>query len=274
MSKPDFIGIGAMKAGTTWLYQCLSEHPEIHLPDKELNFFGDQATWSMGFDWYEKQLESNKKVTGEFSVFYLAHTYVIPRIYNRYPATKLIVCLRNPIDRSFSHYLHDVRYGVFDQSLTFNEATEQFPYLIDNSCYSTFIKEYLKYFSPQQMLFLIYEDSLKDPLQYVQSVYRFLEVDDRFVPLSLDKKIHPSYKPRFNLLEKIIYRRALKVKALKNYWLDKKIGKVTIKMLYRLNKKKEPPTPTIIEQEKLKLYFQPEIKELEKLINRPLTEWL
>ena len=117
MSRPDFIGIGAMKAGTTWLYQCLSEHPEIPLPDKELNFFGDQDTWSMGFDWYEKQLESNKNVTGEFSVFYLVHPYVIPRIYNRYPATKLIVCLRNPIDRSFSHYLHDVRYGVFDLSL-------------------------------------------------------------------------------------------------------------------------------------------------------------
>ena len=124
------------------------------------------------------------------------------------------------------------------------------------------------------MLFLIYENSLKDPLQYVQSVYRFLEVDDQFSPPSLEKKIHPSYKPCFNLLEKIIYRRSLKLKALKNFWLNKKISAATIKMLYRLNKRKDLPTPTIIEREKLKLYFQPEIKELEKLINRPLTEWL
>ena len=287
MSKPNFIGIGAMKAGTTWLYQCLSEHPEIHLPDKELNFFGDQDTWSMGFDWYEKQLKSDKKVTGEFSVFYLVHPYVAPRIHNRYPETKLIVCLRNPINRSFSHYLHDVRYGVFDKSLTFSEAIEQFPYLIKHSCYSVFIKEYLKYFSPQQILFLIYEDSLQNPLQYVQSVYKFLKVDDQFVPPSLRKKIHPSYNPRFNLLEKFIYRRALKIKTTKNYWLDKKIGKTVIKILYlfagvqwcariyiRLNKRKDLSTFVTNEQEKLKTYFQPEIKELEKLINRPLTQWL
>ena len=274
MSKPNFIGIGAMKAGTTWLYQCLSEHPEIHLPDKELNFFGDQDTWSMGFDWYEKQLKSDKKVTGEFSVFYLAHPYVALRIHNRYPETKLIVCLRNPINRSFSHYLHDVRYGVFDKSLTFSEAIEQFPYLVKNSCYSVFIKEYLKYFSSQQILFLIYEDSLQNPLQYVQSVYRFLKVDDQFVPPSLHKKIHPSYKPRFNLLEKLIYRRALKIKTTKNYWLDKKIGKTVIKILYRLNKRKDLSSLVTNEQKKLKTYFQPEIKELEKLINRPLTQWL
>lgn len=210
-------------------------------------------------------------MTGEFSVFYLAHSYVIPRIYNRYPATKLIVCLRNPIDRSFSHYLHDVRYGVFDQSLTFNEAAEQFPYLIDNSCYSTFIKKYLKYFSPQQMLFLIYEDSLKDPLQYVQSVYRFLEVDDQFVPPSLKKKIHPSYKPRFNLLEKIIYRRAL-VRFAKKNWLGKKMGCVTSQLLFNFNK--EQISLSDADRDKMEKYFYSEIKELESLIGRPLTQWL
>ncbi|HCX45158.1 TPA: hypothetical protein DGT35_00990 [Patescibacteria group bacterium] len=271
MSKPDFIGIGAMKAGTTWLYQCLSEHPEIFLIEKEFNFFSNKKKWLEGFDWYEKQLENSKKVTGEFSVVYLPNPHAHLRIHNRYPNTKLIVCLRNPADRTFSHYLHGTKSGFINKLISFSEAVKQFPHLTQTSCYSTFIKKYLKYFSPQQMLFLIYEDSLKDPLQYVQSVYRFLEVDDQFVPPSLEKNIFPSYKPRFNLLEKIIYRRAL-VRFAKKTWLGKKMGRVTSQLLFNFNK--EQVSLSDADRDKMEKYFYSEIKELESLIGRPLTQWL
>ena len=271
MSKPDFIGIGAMKAGTTWLYQCLSEHPEISLVEKEFNFFSNNKKWLRGFDWYEKKLENSKKITGDFSVVYLPNPHAHLRIHNRYPETKLIVCLRNPVDRTFSHYLHGTKYGFIDKSIAFSEAVEQFSYLTKTSCYSVFIKKYLKYFSPQQMLFLIYEDSLQNPLQYVQSVYRFLGADDQFVPPSLRKKIHPSYKPRFNLLEKLIYRRSL-VRFAKKNWLGKRLGRATSQLLFKFNK--EQANLSDGDREKMKDYFYSEIKELERLTNRPLTQWL
>ena len=104
MSRPDFIGLGAMKTGTTWLHQCLLEHPEINLSEKELNFFGDPVTWSKGFDWYEKKLESDKKIIGEFSVFYLAHPFVASRIHARYPDIKA-AWKHTGIHRTY-HWLH------------------------------------------------------------------------------------------------------------------------------------------------------------------------
>ena len=88
----------------------------------------------------------------------------------------------------------------------------------------------------QQILLLIYEDSLQNPLQYIQLVYRFLGVDDQFIPPSLHKKIHPSYKPHFNLLEKFIYRRSF-IRLVKKYWLSRKLGRATSQLLFKLNKK-------------------------------------
>jgi len=270
MSKPDFIGIGAMKAGTTWLYQCLLEHPAIYMPEKEIGFFSHDKVWNKGFDWYEKKIESSKKITGEFTVFYLDHPDAPLRIHNQYPETKLIICLRNPMDRSFSHYLHGIRYNFIDRSLTFSEAVKQHPYLIKNSCYSLFLQNYLRYFSSQQLLILIYEDSLKDPLHYVQSVYKFLNADSQFVPPSLNTKIHISYKPRFNLLEKFLYQPMFS--KLRRYWLGKKIGRFINRLLYKINNEKALALTTN-EKNRLKEYFQPEIQKIEQIINRSLSEW-
>lgn len=130
---PDFIIIGAQKGGTTSLYAYLCEHPQV-LPafSKEVHYF--DYNFHKGLPWYYSNfplslrlhaLESwqhHKLVTGEASPYYLFHPLAPQRISTLLPDVKLIVVLRNPIDRAFSHYQMMVRKGV--ETLPFEEAME------------------------------------------------------------------------------------------------------------------------------------------------------
>ena len=84
--NPDFIGLGAQKSGTSWIYTCLSEHPEVYMPVKEVQFFSQESNWSKGYGWYEDILEKCPPGTkaGEFSTSYLVSAAAPQRIYQRY----------------------------------------------------------------------------------------------------------------------------------------------------------------------------------------------
>ena len=110
---PDFLGLGAQKAGTSWIYSCLYDHPQVCIPVKDLHFFSRERNWSRGFTWYEEQFArcGPDTVAGEFSTSYLADPDTAERIHARYPAVKLLACLRNPADRAFSNFLNDLQAG-------------------------------------------------------------------------------------------------------------------------------------------------------------------
>ena len=99
----DFIGLGAQKAGTSWVYACLYEHPEIHAPIKELHFFS-RDRFSKGKDWYESHFSHRKEgqKVGEFSTSYLYSKETPERIKELYPEVKLIAIVRNPVTRAYS----------------------------------------------------------------------------------------------------------------------------------------------------------------------------
>lgn len=120
---PDFLIIGTQKGGTTSLYNYLIQHPQI-LPaaQKEIHFF--DLNFERGLDWYESQfpqdVKGQNRVTGEASPYYLFHPLVPPRVKRLFPEVKLIVMLRNPVMRAWSHYNHEVRWGF--EKLSFQEA--------------------------------------------------------------------------------------------------------------------------------------------------------
>ncbi|MCT7979954.1 sulfotransferase domain-containing protein [Laspinema olomoucense] len=125
---PDFLIIGTQKGGTTSLYHYLTQHTQI-LPaaQKEVHFFG--LNFHHGIDWYRQQFplpESEKQMlTGEATPYYLFHPLVPRRVKNLFPQVKLIVLLRNPVERAWSHYNHEVRLGF--ETLSFAEAIAQEP---------------------------------------------------------------------------------------------------------------------------------------------------
>jgi hypothetical protein len=127
---PDFVIIGAQKCGTTFLYQLLAQHPHVKPAfAKEVHYF--DLDYRKGDNWYRSHFplqmrNSREYITGEASPYYLFHPHAPRRASAVVPDAKLIVLLRNPVDRAYSHYQHQVKRvtGEARETLTFEEAIE------------------------------------------------------------------------------------------------------------------------------------------------------
>ncbi len=127
---PDFLIIGAQKSGTSFLYQLLAQHPRVKPAFvKEVHYF--DLNFGKGNNWYRSnfplQMRNTRTyITGEASPYYLFHPHAAKRASMVVPDAKLIILLRNPVDRAYSHYQHQVKRvtGEARETLTFEEAIE------------------------------------------------------------------------------------------------------------------------------------------------------
>jgi hypothetical protein len=174
---PGFLIIGAMKSGTSSLHRYLGQHPDVFVSKrKELDFFSYR--YEQGFGWYMRQFRAG--VAGESSPNYLKlHLWpeTAERIHRHLPHARLICVLRNPIDRSLSHYLHGVWRGRTKRP--FARAAAGDSNIVMTSRYGWQLGHYLKYFDPDQLLLVTTEQLRADPTGTTGRVLRFIGVDDR-----------------------------------------------------------------------------------------------
>jgi len=115
-SKVDFIGVGVQKAATSWIFQCLLEHPEIPAgSDKETNFFNFR--YSFGYPWYQSKFQFGEWKAGEFSTLYFVDKNVPERIHRYNPKVKLILSERDPVERAFSQHQREIRRNRLPKEL-------------------------------------------------------------------------------------------------------------------------------------------------------------
>jgi Sulfotransferase family len=195
-----------MKGGTTSLHRYLRQHSEVFMPErKELNFFledyvgppinpPEERNWSRGIEWYERQFGGarHERALGEGSANYSRYpTYpgVAERIAAVIPAAKLIYLLRHPIDRVFSHYLHNIANRRERQA--FDVAVRRDERYLAPSRYATQVEQYLRFFPPDQILLLRTDDLLTQRVETVRRVLKFIGVNSD-VNLHLDFEAHRS----------------------------------------------------------------------------------
>ena len=207
---PDFIIIGAMKAGTTSLFKYLSKHPDLYLSvPKEVHFFDGGKnpkvdTFAKGESWYRAHFPLRKELNNDAKVYeatpvYIFNPLVPQRIFETLPNVKLILLLRNPTERAVSHYLHGDRRNWDDLSFydalqaeeerlkPFIEAQDyksriyiEYSYK-SRGLYQEQIARYLQYFAREQMLILDSNDLFADPKGTIENVFDFIGVDpERF----------------------------------------------------------------------------------------------
>ena len=136
---PDFIIVGVQKGGTTSLFNDLKKHPNIKLNNnKEVHFF--DRNYAKGIYWYQSwfPLKNDERITGEATPSYIFYPNVIKRIHKHLPDIKLIVLLRDPVDRAYSHYQMEKR--KFRENLSFEEAIKH-EQLNFTSLYNKVLKE-------------------------------------------------------------------------------------------------------------------------------------
>jgi len=182
---PNFVGIGAQRSGTSWLYNCLNEHPDVFMPQKEVHYF-DKLNKTKNIEWYSNLFENadKNKITGEITPDYMFHQHTIAELYKYFPETKIIIILRNPLERSYSAFNLFKSHGRF-KNMTFEEALKAEPFLLEQSLYCKQLENVYRYFNKEQVLIKFYEHISGAPLEFYQSVCDFLSIDKHFIPGSL-----------------------------------------------------------------------------------------
>lgn len=277
---PDFVGIGAQRTGTSWIYACLFEHPELCLPQKEINFFSRERNWSRGFEWYEAifaECPPNAHV-GEFSTSYLTDIETPGRIHDRYPAARLIVSLRNPADRAYSNYLNDIVGGVVPASTGFSEALRLHPEYVEGGRYAHYLRKYLDLFPREQLLVSSFDEARRNPLEAVQEIYGFLGVDHTFRPAMIDRPVGAGRVPKVQWFERWLidtgaaFRRQRMLRPI--WWRVKRLG-----IGDRLRAMNTTPGAENADgldpaqRSALMEQFEPEIAALEELLQTEFPGW-
>lgn len=179
---PDFLVIGAMKAGTTSLYHYLAAHPQVFMPRvKELDFFTEELSWRRGWAWYRRQFSDagpEARAVGEASTSYTKYPRyrgTAERIAQYLPKARLIYVVRDPLERIRSHYQHRVAIGEENRGI--DEAVRADPVYVDYCRYAMQIDKYLEHFDRSQLLLLTSENLRSRRRETMHEVFRFLGVD-------------------------------------------------------------------------------------------------
>ena len=192
---PDFLYIGPSKAGSTWIFKVLSWHPQIYMySGKNLGFFSSH--FDNGWEWYCGNFhpEPQHRIVGEVSHSYLASEEACQRIHEFLPNVKLIMCLREPVQRTFSDYLDGIKNGKIHSSL--EEELEHTTSLIDKSRYGTHVARYLEKFNRDQIYIGCFDELESAPDRFAAGVFEFLGVDALELPKNLRQKVLPAGAPR------------------------------------------------------------------------------
>lgn len=273
----DFIGIGAQRSGTSWVYACLYEHPEICIPIKEIHFFS-RPRYENGTLWYEEHFATCGvgKQCGEFSTSYLYSDVTAERIHKHYPEAKVIAILRNPISRALSQYGNAIKGGEIPESMPFTEYFTTEKSVLEQSLYAKQLAPYYTYFDPSRILVLIYEDSKKDPEAFIKNIYAFLGVSTDFVPSMLHESINVTRVPKNIALEKHMHHFSEFLRRSRlDYFVHLVRRSGLPNVVRRLNtkpaKKEEKP---VFDRATLIAYFREDTTELSRMLGRDLvTEW-
>jgi hypothetical protein len=195
---PAFICIGVQKSGTTTLHYLLAKHPEILMSSqKELQFF--TFNYHLGINWYLSQwpMIERTKLRGETTPYYIFHPYAAERMKQCFPKIKILILLRDPVERTISQYYHSVRIGVEDLDIAdalkqederifganqyllnpaMRHKSHQEHSYISRSRYEQQIPRWLDHFGKEQCLILSSDKFFSHPEEIWHTILNFLQI--------------------------------------------------------------------------------------------------
>jgi Sulfotransferase family len=303
-AKPNFFIVGAGKAGTTSLYRYLKQHPQIYMsPIKEPSYFASEVRAGnlsptfrrhvrrestglsnplgrLVLDWDEYQdLFSDVQeeiAIGEATPTYLWSETAAANIHACVPHARIIMILRDPSERAFSQYLHQLAEGL--THYTFREQIEKsargghrelsilYPFL-EIGLYCEQVKRYLAVFPMEQIRIYWYEEAWRQPARLLKGIFEFLDVDAAFQP-DFSERTLERRAPRFKMLG---YLRQSGI------WQSLK-GRIPpgLRSTLRALAFQHGNTLTMDPEDRAYLiaYYRHDIRQLAALLDRDLSAWL
>jgi len=275
MTLPTFLGIGVPRGGTTWLHTLLASHPEVYMPTrrKEIRFF--EKYYERGLSWYStffcppEQAERYRAI-GEISTQYYDCEACPQRISTILPQAKLIIMLRNPVNRAYSHYGFVVQRrnyrGSFQEFLASRHAA------LEKGFYSRYLKQYLRYFDRNQILAPLFEEVFIDDFKTKKTIADFLDIGvDKFPSSPANGKINASTVPTHQSLYGFVVKTG---RRLRKQNLEPVVDFVMRLGIQRILSKGSSlePLDQELKKELSRSYYQ-EFDELEQCMQIDLSAW-
>ncbi len=289
---PNFLVIGAAKAGTTALYWYLAEHPAVFMSRvKETNYFaygvdgqgklvyGDPDVHQFPVKTiadYEALFADagDARAVGEASPIYLECPQAPGRIRATLPDVRLVCCLRHPVERAYADYL----MYLWRRGRRFEPARDLTPDAVwarpdsrwmDVSRYHDQLARYYETFRRDRIHVFLFDDLKRSTVDAVQTVYRFLAVDPSVVP-DLETAHNVGGVPASRALESVLTNRGLR--AVVEPWIPKRAAD-WVRRIRTSNMRKAPSLPPELRKE-LTSRFRDDILRTSRLIGRSLDHWL
>ncbi len=310
---PDFIVVGANKGGTTSIYHYLKQHPEVYLsPVKEPHYFSKDIDINL----FKREFAQNKlqdidrylsgdmqqeyhaafirdreqyirlfkhvttqKAVGELSTSYLYSSVAAEEIKKEIPGCKIIICLRNPIERAYSHYRMNLWTGNSNEFNFYKALVDDFnhdPKVWGNAhlyteigMYYQQVKRYLDVFGKEQVKIIFTEDMKKNAQQVIRELYAFIGVDPAFIP-DTSKQYNEVYTPKFKNVTWLLNKTGIRplMKRLSPQFLKN----IFVKALYK-QKSEKGEIPADAKQFLISKLSE-DISQLSALLNKDLSNWL
>ena len=277
--RPSFVGIGPVRTATTWLHEALRGHVALPRGIKETHFF--PRHYSRGIDWYLKHFRgySSNLLVGEIDPTCFDFPEASERINQQLPGCKVICSLRDPVQRTYSHYRHLQTLGYIGHA-SFEQTIEshlgflfQPGNMIGTSYYAFHLKRWLEILGRDRVLVTFFDDMEAHPQQFIDNITEFIgapridllrsAVAAKRINSRETSALHPGLAGRVRRLRDELERRRM----------YRTTARLDFFFRYSFGRGKIFPSIDPRTARSLREYFRPEIEELEQLVRRDLTSW-
>jgi hypothetical protein len=270
---PDFIGVGPPRTATTWLHEALKGHVVLPEGIKETNFF--VSHYDKGLEWYASLFRNSASGVpiGEFSPSYFGIPEARERIAATIPRCKIIITLREPVERLYSHYRKGYEQANFRG--TFEETLEARPDLLTWSCYAGHLRCWFDSFGRENVLVLLYDELKTDPQEFLNRVAQFIGIGPisfATVPGASDRVNGIYQMPRSQYLALLARMVRDRLEQRGAFRVIRILARPRLRSILFGGGRKFPPLGVETEA-KLRREFKAEIEKLEELLGYSLPRW-
>lgn len=288
MPLPNFFIVGAPKAGTTSLHAYLKRHPEVFMSERKEPHYFSHFRVDPAFDNFAPPIRDPReyqelfrgsegyKAVGEASSSYLSDKNAAKRIKSEMPNAKIIISLRNPVQRAYSHYLMECREGrevrSFQEALAADKARAEKGWgisvqYVELGLYADQVERYIHLFGRSDVLIILFEDLTRDTAVVMQEVARFLDIDPALFPASAFDAVYNPYAASRGAFARWILR-FRPVRLWSRRWIPRALRRsVRDRLLFKSIQKPKLNTDvmrTLIE------CFAADLQKLERILDRDL----
>jgi hypothetical protein len=284
---PNFLIVGAAKCGTTSLAAHLARHPDVFVPsDKELYFFERDHIWTRGADWYASRFAGagDAAAVGEATPSYMFYPWAVERIEQLLPDVRAVVCLRDPVERAYSHYLYwrdsfafetrsfaraiDDELAAGGDEISVHRVRSDPPYFgyVARGLYLPQLERLESAFGRERIHVVMLDDMRADPTGTFGAVCRFLGVDDAATvgDLASRENAYRAHSPLFlwhwMSRHRIVQRSSPRMRRL-----------IATRLVPLRNRSVPPMDPAV--RSRLGAHFAPHNAGLEEWLGRDLSSW-